>query len=84
MDTFPSPAALRVIHRLVLRARMHAYQERDYKTIADLLDSVEYLVDQCVKGPAGQQVFERHLATWATHESNMQGLLDQYRETEER
>jgi hypothetical protein len=79
LAAFPSPRECRVLHRLVLLARLMAYQRKGHDEIAAVLDDADYLAQEMAASAGLQPTFEERLEGLAEGKPHYAGILEEYR-----
>jgi hypothetical protein len=71
-------AALRAIHRVLVLARLRAYERADPAELADMLDAVEFLPEMLVRPAEFDDLFRRTLASLAVKHQRFKSVVDEF------
>jgi hypothetical protein len=71
-------AALRAIHRILVLARLRAYERADPAELADILDAVEFLPEMLLRPAAFDDLFRGTLESLAAKYPRFPGVLTEF------
>jgi hypothetical protein len=71
-------AALRAIHRILVLARLQAYEKADPAELADILDAVEFLPEMLLRPAEFDDLFRGTLASLADKHPRFPGVLAEF------